>query len=153
MSSRSDDLVARARERCAADPDDMLMIELLEAFVHLRSTFAGVSRRQTLGPSEQDDLRDLYALRGRLTVEGACPEVIERSVDQLRLAQLIDRHGADQAYRILYSQAPDQPDDSRYRPRSEKRELRGVARATRQAASAVKAGTTFTDWQHRAQET
>lgn len=81
-------------------------------------------------------------------------DITDRVVNDAVFRQLARRHDPDTARRLVF---PDDgytsPDDSRHRPRHVPAELRGVARATGQTATAVRTGRTINHHEHTERET
>lgn len=97
------------------------------------------------------DQRRRAKFRARLRAEGVNEQLIEKIVEQERYAQLVERHGLEEARRILIEQTPEEPDDTGYEPPAADPLLKGAARVTGIAARVVKRRDTVTRFQYDAQ--
>lgn len=80
------------------------------------------------------------------------PDLMLTRAEQWRWKILVDQFGREGAAQWLHDQAPAQLDDRGYRPKHVDATLRGAARATGQAAKAIRRGSTVTGWQHAERE-
>lgn len=87
-------------------------------------------------------------LRAKLRAEGASEQLIEKIIEQERYAQLVKRHGAEEARRIIIDQTSKEPNDSGYRPSAGDPLLRGPARVNGLAAKVVRRRNTITRFQY-----
>ncbi len=98
--------------------------------------------------AKRNDAERRRQMRKKLRAAGASEALIERMVERKKFEQLARRHGSvEAAAAIRYSEQPEQPDDSAYRPRPVDSTLRGAARATGDTAKSIRRGRGLALWE------
>lgn len=87
-------------------------------------------------------------MRERLLAEGASEQLIEKIIEQERRAQLVERHGLQEARRIIINQTSKEPDDTGFKPGAGDPLLRGPARVGGITAKVVRRRDTITQFQY-----